>query len=197
MTTVPIISSNPLASFRTPDSIKAQTGETHFKTQREDVYNDTEGLSSIYPGEFTYKLDPSLEIDLALWEDDPDQPKSISLFYKMTGRDGYNVAMAKDWEVSERLRIAWKADVEGRLTLAGRSKKTLVLMWRTGESYDLANERRLRISNDVQKTAEEKQAEMQESLAPLGATVISSVRDDDGNDDDNDILPKGRKKTRR
>ena len=67
-----VSNSNPLASFRTPEAIARRTGASHFLTQREDVHNDTEGLSSIYPGEFTYNVDPAMEIDLALWEDDAE-----------------------------------------------------------------------------------------------------------------------------
>lgn len=183
---------NPLVNFRKPDNLARKTGETHFFTQRDDVPND-QGISSIYPGEFTYTKDAALEIELALWEDN-DDPKMLALYYKMTGRDGYQPAKFDEWRVADRLMEAWKGDDAGRITLGGRSKNTLVLMWRTGESYDKAFNERLRFSNDVQKSAEEKQAELSDKLAPLGARVSVSVTDED---DDSDDLPAQPKKRRR
>lgn len=182
-----VTQSNPLAAFRKPEALKRRTGESHFNTQRDDVINDSEGLTSIYPGEFTYIPDPALEIDIVTWEDDPDNAKSFSLYWKMTGTDGYQPAMAKDFKVATRLSTAWKADEGGRLTLGGKSTKTLVLMWRTGQKYDEARARRLRISNDVQKSAEEKQAEMQDRLEAIGANVKVTLRDDDGSGDEADV----------
>lgn len=190
------IQSNPLVAFRKPKEIAKRTGESHFLTQRDDVVNDSEGLISIYPGEFTYIPDSTMEIDLVTWEDDTDNPKSFSLYWKMTGKDGYQVAMAKDFKVATRLSTAWKADESGRLTLGGKSSKTLVLMWRTAESYDAARERRLRISNDVQKSAEEKQAEMQDRLESIGASVKVSLRDDNGGDDERADLPAPKKRSK-
>lgn len=181
MTSTPFIS-NPLVAFRMPEWMKRQTGLTHHDTRREDVENDAEGLCNIYPGEFKYKPDPTLEIELAIWED-TEHSKSLSMYHKMIGKDGYNVAMASDFDVCSRLSHAWKADDAKRLTLGGKSKNSLVLMWRTGENYDKAQVRRLRISNEVQKSAEERQAEMQDKMNPLGGTVRISVVDDDGSDE--------------
>ncbi len=166
------MSSNPLVQFRNPDSIIRKTGQTHATTRREDVSNDTEGLSSIYQGEFTYKPNPTLEIDLAFWEDN-DHPKAISMYYQMIGSKGYQVAMFKDWSVAERLKPMWKKDAAGRLTLGGKAKNTMVLMWRTGQSYDIDQKKRLRWSDEISKSAEEKQAEMQDKLGSLGKVRVT------------------------
>jgi hypothetical protein len=189
------IQSNPLTAFRVPVELQKRLGQTHFNTQRDDVINDTEGLTSIYPGEFQYIPDPTQEVQLVTWEDD-DSQKALSLYLKMTGRDGYQPCLAKDWKVATRLETTWKPDAGGRLTLSGKSKNTLVLMWRTGESYDAAREQRLRWSNDVAKSAEEKQAELQDQLESLGASVKVTLRDDNGEADDRDDLPSkpGRKR---
>lgn len=173
--------SNPLVAFRVPKTLQRKFG-THFLTQRDDVINETEGLTSVYPGEFTYMKDPTLEIEIATWEDSA-HPKSISMYFKMTGKDGYNVMMADEWKLADRIAIAWQKDASGRLTLKGRATDTLVLMWRTGENHDDAQKRRLRISDEIQMSAEERNAKMQDAAARLGGRLETTLEDDDGQDE--------------
>jgi hypothetical protein len=170
------IDTNPLVNFRRPQ----QLGGGHFDTKREDVVNDI-GALSIYQGDFKYRLNPSLEIDLALWED-TGSTQSFAQYMKMTGQDGFNVAMAEEWDVATRLQLAWKSDGAKRLTFGGMSTNTMVLMWRTGESADKSSARSLKWSNEVNKTAEDRAAELQDKLGPLNASVSVTLEDDDDDD---------------
>lgn len=167
--------SNPLVAFRNSKELIARTGQTHAATQRDDVVNDT-GLCNFYPGDFTYLLDETLEIELASCED-ADIPQLLAVQLQMTGVKGYEVAMAEEWQVSYRLQNIWKKDEAGRLTLGGRSKNALVLMFRTGEAYDRDQKRRLRVSDEIAKSVEEKRDEMRDKLGQIGQ-VRMALEDD-------------------
>ena len=178
---------NPVVSFRKPAKLSRSTGSTHFDTKREDVVNDMSMLN-IYPSDFTYLKDQTLEVDFALWEA-REEIQSHNSYMRMTGRDGYQIAMASEWKVDTRLQNAWKADVAGRLTFGGMSTNTMVLMWRTGERYDIAERQRLKVSDEIQKSAEEKKAELQERFNELGAKVSVNLVDDDEEDGSTSDLP--------
>lgn len=173
---------NPLVDFRVPEALQSRHGK-HFQTTRDEVYNAEGTMLNIFMKEFRYKLDPTLEIEIKMWEDRQDL-NSRRTFLTMTGpNEGFQPMMAAEWEIEERLKHVWKADVSGRVTFNGDATNTFVLMWRTGTKSDESAKRKLRWSDDVQRSAEEKQAMMQDKLAPLGAHVEMSVEDDDGTDD--------------
>lgn len=171
---------NPLYQFRRPAWEREKTGETHAFTPRGSVENDT-GVLTIYPGDFTYEPDKTLEIEFGLWEDN-DSQESFKSYLNMTTREGFNVAQAKDFEVSDRLKLVWKGDESGRLTMGGRSKVTMVLMWRSGDRSDEAFKRRTKVSDQVQQSVEERKDALQNKLDSLGAEVTMSLEDDDGTD---------------
>lgn len=171
------LQSNPLYNYRKSDN----PADGHFMTQREDVYNDNSMLN-VYPNDFTYRVDSTLEIDIALWEDLP-RVEAQNQFLKMTGRDHFNVAMADDWDVNPRVAAGWKRDAGGRLTFGGFTTNTFVVMWRTGEAARASSKKSLRMSDEIQKSAEQREAELQDKLSPLNAHVSVSVEDDDGTDE--------------
>lgn len=185
MSTETNVTTNPLANYRAPRRLPknhAPVEGQHFVTRREDVCNDTSMLN-IYPGDFTYIRDSSLELDFALWEES-DTTQSINVFMIMTERKGYSVAQAKDFKTSERVKIAWRKDAAGRLTFGGMSKNSLVLMWRTGAKRDEVEAQSLRWSNEIAKSFEEKMAEAmtastENSSARLGADIKSTVTIED------------------
>lgn len=185
MSETPSISTNPLVNYRAPKTAGAKKHPfrvgTHFHIRREDARHDV-GTKNIYPGDFRYKPDPTLEIDFALWEDNGDS-KSTDIYLNMTIRNGFQIAMAKDFDVvDDRLKMAWKGDLSKRLTYGGSATNTLVLMWRTGDAADQQEAFRQRLSDDVQKTAEEKEEAMRDRFASLGAKIKTTLVDDDERD---------------
>lgn len=174
-------STNPLWSFRKPEAIKRETGEAHFNTQREDVINDT-GMLNVYPGDFTYK-DPTLEMDFGFWEDN-GTPQSFATLWKMTGREGFEIAKAEEFKVSERIALAWQKDSGGRLTIGGADKNTMVLMFRTGEKASESQKKRLSMSDSVQQSVEEREAQLRGTYEREGVRIAASIEDDDGSDSD-------------
>lgn len=178
---------NPLVSHRAPrriPRIHARLHGQHFIPNREDVINAS-GALNIYPGDFTYRPDPALEIDFGLWEDS-GQLKTVSEGMSMTMTKGYNVALASDFEVSARIQMAWKADVAGRLTFGGLAggmhSPTMVLMWRTGQKHDQLREanRELQQSNNIQQSVEQKMAESTATMSErTGEKIRSTVTYED------------------
>lgn len=153
---------NPLYRFRTPKRIPrkhaAIHGE-HFITQKVDTINDT-GIREIYPGYFRLRSDPSMEIDLKVWEDvDDERGESMAQWLRLTTIEGFTEAQFKDFDINLRVRNVWKKDIGGRITLGGRAKPAHVLMVRTGAVAAERDALRLAKSDDIQKSVEQKTAE--------------------------------------
>lgn len=184
MSTVPqAIDSNPLVAYRAPLRMPrrhAPVSGRHFVTKREDVMNNDSPLN-IFPGDLTYRADPTLELDFALWEDNGSE-MSAKEGVSMTMRKGYQEAMAKDFIVADRVKMAWKPDVAGRLTFMGRkggdtTTPATVLMWRTGADYDRlqAMSPQLKESNSIQTSVEQKMAQSAAAMVQVtGNSDISS-----------------------
>lgn len=187
---------NPLVNYRAPNTPETRNHPfrdgNHFRFSRENAVMSN-SMVTVFPGEFRYAADPTLEIDLAFWEDRPDM-NSKGEYLTMTIQKGYQVAMASEFEVcDDRLKIAWQADAAGRLTFGGMSTNTMVLMWRTGEAADRDLKSRTKLSDEVQQSAEEREAALSDKLAPLNASVSMSIVDDDGTDNPTPINKKSRR----
>lgn len=174
---------NPLYAFRAPAGIKHHLVDgDHFVTRRQDVVNDS-GAFNIYPGMFAYKPDRALEVDLAIWEDSSapgaEGMKSRANYYAMTTREGFQVCMAKEWDViEEAAKIVWKRDDAGRLTFGGAGVNTMVLMFRTSERAERAQVEKSRNIREINETPEEKRARLVDKYARLGASVSVELEDD-------------------
>jgi len=169
--------SNPLVDFRIPENLQQRLGKTHFDTRREDVINDAGTMLNIYPGEFTYKTDPTLEVQITLGEDYPDLIARRTWMRMVGSLEGYQPMMANEWEIAEHLKHSWKPDSSGRLTFNGDSTSTLVLMWRPADKWETSRKRELSASDRVQKTAEQVAAELSERLGGR-AEVVASFGDE-------------------
>ena len=98
------------------------------------------------------------------------------MLFSMQTREGYNVVMADEWEIVDDLyKMAWKRDSGGRLTFSGADTNALVLMWRTGEEADRADEAKRGMLRQVSRSAEEAQSQYQEKLGPLGADIRVTI----------------------
>ena len=178
---------NPLYNFRAPKGLRRSDIEGgHFIADRASQVNDV-GALNIYPGMFRYIPDPTLEIEIAIWEDSPD-PRSKSNYYNMTVREGYNVMKADEWEIlEESAAMIWQGDAAGRLAF-GRNEGRLgeismILMFRTAEAAEEAQARRARVAMEIDKSPEELQAQMADKYSSLNATVQVLDEEDDGTDD--------------
>lgn len=192
---VTAIVANPLVSSRIenpgliPQNVRRglrieqhANGQFYAITDRDSVVNSENTVASIFPGDFTYTPDSTIEIELSMWENDPQSIMSSSIWIKMAGK-GWKPCMASEWEINDdRLKVAWQADVAGRLALGASATKSLVLMWREAEHFKKDQERRLRASNDIAKSAEEREAEIAGKLGRLGddVSVSLTIEDDDG-----------------
>lgn len=178
------MSANPLYQYRAPkgaERFHPNVEDGYFTTRRQDVVNDT-GVFNIYPGAFRYKPNPVLEVDLAIWEDNAD-PKNKANYYNMTMREHYEVCKFDEWEiVEEAYGLVWKRDAAGRITFGGDPTNTHVLLWRTGEDAEHSVSAKRRMADEVNKTPEEKAAELDEKYASLGTTISVDYVDDDGTD---------------
>jgi len=166
---------NPVRQYRAPVGLKREDIDRgYFTTRRQDVINDT-GALNVYPGAFRYLPDSTLEVDFAIWEDLPTA-QSRAMLFSMQTREGYNVVMADEWEIVDDLyKMAWKRDSGGRLTFSGADTNALVLMWRTGEEADRADEAKRGMLRQVSRSAEEAQSQYQEKLGPLGADIRVTI----------------------
>lgn len=157
-----VTDANPLYNFRAPKRLPrkhAKVHGEHFITQKGDTINDG-GIRSIYPGTFRLRSNPGLELEFKLWEDiDDERGQSLNHFLRMTVQQGFEVALAKEFDVDFRYRQVWKKDNGGRLTLGGRSKPAHVLMYRTGAKADEVAAEKLARSTSIQQSAEQKAAE--------------------------------------
>ncbi len=163
--------SNPLVAYRAPSRMPRRHAPVadspsgkHFVPDRINVANNRSPLNP-FPGDLTYRPDPTIELDFGLW-DDNGSPMSAKEGTSMMMFGLYKEAMAKDFIVADRVRMAWKPDAAGRLTFNGAAggnttTPATVLMWRTGEECDRVqnSNERLRESNDIQKSAEQRMAE--------------------------------------
>lgn len=175
--------SNPLVTDRTPQRMPRRHAPTaefasgrHFVTDRLSVVNSRSPLNPFY-GDLTYKPDPTIELDFGLWEDN-GTPMSAKEGVSMTMFSLYKEAMAKDFIVADRVKMAWKPDVAGRLTFNGAPggstiTPATVLMWRTGEEYDRVQEAnpQMKQSRDIQMSVADK---IKEKAAGYAATTGNS-----------------------
>jgi hypothetical protein len=165
---------NPMRMFRAPENWqrlrRPDIENGYFTTRRETVENVQSALA-IYPQDFVYKPNPTLELEFKLWEDyiSSDQ-RSVHTHMKLLG-EGYNIALAKDFWVNPRVAMAWKSD-GARLTFGGQKQPALVLMWCTGEEADATEQKRLRWSNDVQRYAEKTMEKLSENLGKAGIATV-------------------------
>ncbi len=174
---------NPLYAFRVPKGVKnhPHINGTHFNTQRKDVENDT-GAYNIYPGMFVYKPDPTLEVDLAIWED-LDDPTTHKRLLDMTTREGFQIAQAKEWQVVDPMaQMVWKKSMGWCLSIGAQAKKRMVLMWRTAEEAEESDRAKRKNIEYINKTPHENHPEMPERLGPLNATVQVTLEDEDASD---------------
>lgn len=169
MSSVPQMSdSNPLVAYRAPQRMPRRHAPVadspsgrHFVTDRLSVANSRSPLNP-FPGDLTYKPNSSIELDFGLWEDN-GSPMSAKEGVSMTMFGLYKEAMASDFVVSDRVKMAWKPDVAGRLTFNGAPggstiTPATVLMWRTGEEYDRVQDAnpQLKQSRDIQMSVNDK-----------------------------------------
>ena len=167
------ITANPLYQFRAPKKLRNHPHKegSHFVTPRGEVVNDT-GALNVYPGMFKYIPDPTLEVDIAIWEDMAGDMRAQAHRYNMQLRESYEVMNPDQWEVVDEVaKGVWKPDGTGRLTAFGATQNALVLMFRTGDAAEAAMHRRAKDFEAVDKSPEQLQAELQEKYAPLDATV--------------------------
>lgn len=166
-----VIESNPLVSYRAPSKMprgvpRAPVHGRHFIPNQEDVVNDV-GMLNVYRGDFTYTKDKTLEIEIGFWEDSGSE-RSVAMLFSMQKR-GWQFALAKEWELADRIKLAWRKDVGGRITFGGRSggtkEPTMVVMWRTGEQYDKYQKQREKQSDNINRSVEEQMAENVDNMA--------------------------------
>lgn len=194
------MSANPLVQYRAPKNFRrADVENGYFQMKYGDIANDGDTVSRIYPSDFRFIPNPSLELDFKVWEDTENSMQagqdarlfSFKTFMRLTRLDGYQVAMAKDFEIDPRVAMIWKADGGGRITMngAGRQSSALVLMWATGEQYDTNQSRRLKFSDQVQKHAlqDQESADAQREVlqakldaAGIPGEAVVTIEDDDG-----------------
>jgi len=153
------VDANPLFNFRAPKKLRkihAPVHGEHFITKQEDVINARGSVASVYPGDFRLRSNPTMEIDIKLWEDS-DSDRSLLDWSRMTAA-GFQEALAKDFDINFSKRHLWRPDLGKRITLGGRTKPATVLMWRTGAEAQKEQEEKLRRSTDVQTSVEQKAA---------------------------------------
>jgi hypothetical protein len=175
------IGANPLYQYRAPRGIRhPHVDGDHFSTRREDVINDT-GVLNIYPGMFRYTPNPSLEVELAVIEDAPD-PRVQANVIHMLMREHFQECRSDEWEVlDEVVAKVWKP-AAGRLTFMGAVSNCLVLVFRTAEEAERVKKLNMSNGAEISKSPEDVEAEMNDKLGPLGASVRVDLSDDDGTD---------------
>jgi hypothetical protein len=149
----------------------------HFVPARTDVKNNRSPLNP-FPGDLTYKSDPTLELDFALWEDNGSS-MSAKEGVSMTMFGLYKEAMAKEFIVADRVRMAWKPDPAGRLTFNGQAggntaTPAMVLMWRTGAEADSVE-----AASDQLKQSAEIQTSVEDKIREKAAGYIAATGNDD------------------
>ena len=176
--------SNPLYNYRAPRKLpkkhaRINAAGTHFIPEMEEVVNDT-SMISIYPSYFRLRANPHQEIEFKLWEDRQKNvsPESIKYakrdYQNMTMRDHFRVALAKEFDINERVKEWWKKDIGGRITFGGESENATVLMWRTGEEADAAEKKKLRLSDSIQQSVEQKMAASAADLSTAAGMEVSA-----------------------
>lgn len=176
-----IAKSNPLYEDRAPryvPKVHAPIVGAHFVTNPADISNDS--FMNLHRGDFTYKKDPTIEIELAIWKDDQSDIAFRGFSVKTT-KEGFNVAMAKDWTIGPRIKHMWQEISGGRIGIA-YPNGPLVLLWRTGEKADEVRKRQSHDSDDVQKTVEQKMAEKAEAFSSATGIAAESrvvIEDDE------------------
>jgi hypothetical protein len=171
-----IRNANPLVAFRAPrrlPRVHVPVMDGHFYPKRED-YN-ANSMLEIMPGDFIYKPDPTLEIDLKVYAED-NSAESAKSSFNLFGREGFKAATTDEFEIAEHMAFLWVADAGKRIVLQhGQRVAVMVLVWRTGEAYDRAQRRLTAASDEVQKTMEAKMAEMADAASEKYGNQIRST----------------------
>jgi hypothetical protein len=134
-----------------------------------------------HPGTLGNQFNPANQTNRAWLEEDGSRHARQTAM--LMRQKGWRPATVQDgYIICPELREAIRADDSGRLVLADTNgKSAAVVMVRSQADYARDRKQLLRHSDDIQLTAEEKAARLQESMRRAGASgvVASSKMEDD------------------
>lgn len=108
----------------------------------------------IQAGDFVYLKDPRKKLVLSIVPLDNHQV-SQDVLIDLLG-DGYEFAKASEWDVRPNLRLMWKPNKSGYLTVSGLETKTMVLLWTTRENWERLQKEKTVYSDKVDKYIDRK-----------------------------------------
>lgn len=124
------------------------------------------------PGTLVLKDEPSIRFNWAFWEDNPSATSRST--YALLKAKGYKPALVTDFIVCPELRDTIVDDGTGRLTFAASKEGSHVVMYQSQADYDFHRKALLRLSDEIQKTAEERAAATQEALQRGGLSGVKA-----------------------
>ncbi len=136
----------------------------------------------IKPGDFVYRPNPHKKLVLSIIPLDNSQSSSDVLIDLLS--EGYQFATEKLFSVRPMLKVMWKPNKAGNLTVHGFDTKTMALVWTTKEIWESLQEEKLALSNQVDKHFENEMRAAQvagdnpmiEGVAPVETEDVQMTR---------------------
>lgn len=131
----------------------------------------------ILPGDVVHKASPEAKFHFTTAEDEPDLRTAVTLELS-----GYIPVMCDDWYFSERIQRVFKPAPDGRMTVGGKSVRTLILWVQPKERMDEGVEANRKWVKDAGRSMEEKMGELGQRLswAGLSPTMVDETEGREG-----------------